>query len=132
MEVVKVSFAFESFLARPALPDLLQQDVPLSLVPVAARRFSTEVTEGVIRRGPALQVPSARLAVGPADPVTVFLEERADRDMSVHRLEHLHAGVIETDQRDSIVERGEPIFVLCVLIGNEIGDVPCKEEERVS
>jgi hypothetical protein len=52
--------------------------------------------------------------------------------MSVHCLEHLYAGVIETDQREIIVEGGEPIFVLRVPIGNQIRDAPCKERECVS
>ena len=132
MEILEVLLPLESVLSRPAFADLLQQDVPLGLVAVAAGRFGAEVTERVVRRGPPFQMPSAWLAVGAADFRAIFLEERADRDVAGHRAEHLHADAVKAHQRQMVVEGREPVLVLGVLVGHQVRNTPGEEGEGLS
>jgi len=53
MEVLKMVLAFEPFLTGPAVTDLLEQEIPLGLVPVASRWFGSVITQGVVRGGPS-------------------------------------------------------------------------------
>jgi len=85
VEILQVFLALEPFLSRPAFTNLLQQDVPLRLVAVAARRFSAIVTEGIVGGGPPFEVPLSWLAVGSADLASVLFQQSADGDMTVHR-----------------------------------------------
>ncbi len=130
VELFQMVFPLESVLSGPAFPDLLQQEIPLGLVPVTSRRICAVVAERVTRCGPALKVPPARLAVRAADCVSVLFHQHGDRGVSIHGTEHLHTGLVEPYQRQRIIERGEPVFVVSLLVGDEIGNAPGKEMQR--
>ncbi len=132
VEIFQMLFAFEAFLPGPAFADLLEQDIPLGLVPVAARRFGAEVAEGIVRGRPAFQVPLTGLTVRPADSGAVFFKQGADGDMAVHRLQHFDAGRVEPDQREIVVEGREPVFVFAMLVCDKVGDVPGQERQRLA
>src|SRR5215469_3450286 len=98
---------------------------------VSARRFCTEVTERVGGKGPALEVPLARLSVRSADAGAVFLKQRIDGKVAVHRLHHLQTGTIESNQRKIVVEWCKPPLVVGVLIGDKVRNMPSQECARL-
>src|SRR5690242_11998740 len=132
MKIFQVLFAFESFLSRPAFTNLLKQHIPFGLVAMAARRFGAIVTERKIWKGPALQVPLSRLAVRSADFCSVLFQQSANGGMTIHRLEHLQAGAVQSHNRKVVVERSKPPFIRMMLVGDQIGNMPGQEIEGVS
>ena len=74
MEILEVFLALEVLLAGPALTNLLQKQIPLGFVPMAAGRFGAEVANRIIGSRPTLQMPGAGLAVRSANLIAVFLQ----------------------------------------------------------
>ncbi|MER3422282.1 MAG: hypothetical protein C4293_02655 [Nitrospiraceae bacterium] len=85
MEIRQMVRSLESFVSRPAFPDLLQKQVPFGTMPVAARRLRPEITQGIGRERPTLQVPLPGLAVRTTDPFAESVQERPYRGVPVHR-----------------------------------------------
>ncbi len=96
-------------------------------MPVTTRRFHPEIAEGITRCSPPFQVPSPCPTVRVADFCAVLFEQCLDRDVSVHDSQHFRTVTVEANQRHIIVERGKPVFVVLVLVGNQIGDTPDQE-----
>src|SRR6478609_1965332 len=92
VKIFEVIFTFKAALSRPAFSDLLKQHVPFGLMPVATGRFGSVVTERIIGKGPALQMPLPRLSVRPAHFRSIPFNQSADGRVAVHRLEHVETG----------------------------------------
>ena len=120
-------FAFEPILARPAFTDLLEQDIPLGVVSMASWWVRSEITEGIVRRGPSFKMPGPWLPVRPADCRAVLFNEHTDRRVAVHGLEHIQAGAVQSDERQVVIERRKPPFVEVRVIRDEVGHVPGQE-----
>ncbi len=131
VKVREVACAFELRRAGPALPDLLQQQVPAGVTTVLRRHLRAVVAEGVAGQGPVFQAPAAGLAVGPADPAAELREQQADRGLTVHGGEQRGAFVVDAHQRDGVVKRGEPPFVVRVLVHHHVGHPPGAERQHV-
>ena len=86
MKVFEMFFALEPFLSRPAFSNLLEEEIPLGLVTVAAGRLCAVVTKRVSGQGPMFQMPLSWLAVWPADLRPVFFHQRTHGCVAIHRL----------------------------------------------
>src|SRR4026207_946858 len=76
-------------------------------------------------------MPLPWLTVRPTDFVLVLFHERPDRRVAVHRPDGCQPDAIQTHDWQIVIERGKPPFVFVVLIGDEIGNAPCEEVERL-
>src|SRR5579885_737679 len=94
MKFGKMLAAFKLFAARPAFPDLLEQQVPLRSVAIAARRFGSVIAERVRGEGPSFEVPLPRLTVRSADPFPESLEQTGDGLMAIDCRQQLEADSI--------------------------------------
>src|SRR5262245_10282256 len=74
VKIFEVILSFKAVPPGPAFSDLLQENVPLRLVPMAPGRLGAKVTQGIVRGCPALKMPLARLAVGTADFCSIFFQ----------------------------------------------------------
>jgi hypothetical protein len=111
---------------------LLEEQIPLGLMTMAARRLCAEIAQRVGGQSPMFQMPLPRLSVGSADLRPVFGHKRADCRVAVHCLQHLQPRAVQAHDRQVVIKGSEPPFVVVVLIGDEIGDAPGQEAERFS
>ena len=77
-------------------------------------------------------MPLSRLSVGSADLRPVFGHKRADCRVAVHCLQHLQPRAVQAHDWQVVIKGSEPPFVVVVLIGDEIGDMPDQETECLS
>src|SRR5207249_10955254 len=75
MKFGQMFLALETLLTGPALPDLLQEEVPFGAMPITGRWNRAEIAEGIAGQRPSLQVPASRLSIRTANPFAVFLEQ---------------------------------------------------------
>jgi hypothetical protein len=76
-------------------------------------------------------VPLAWLAIWPADLRSVLFHQCTHGCVAVHCLQHVKTGAIQSYDGQVVIKGGEPPFVVVVLIGDEVGDAPCQEAERI-
>ena len=131
MKFRQMFLSLESLLAGPALPDLLQEEVPFSFMPITGRRLGAEIAEGIAGQRPSLQVPAAGLSIRTADPLAVLLLQSGHGRLAVHGCEQFQPEAVQAEQRQMIIQRRQPPFVGGVLIRHHVGHSPGPKLQQV-
>ena len=100
-------------------------------MPIRRRWLRPEITKGIPGQGPSLEVPPACFPVGSADPLAELLKQRAHGRLTIDGGQEFCPHSVQANERQVIIERGQPPFIGRVLIDHHIRHPPGAQGEHL-